>query len=242
MSNIEIYKKPQLIILEEQPKLRTMQIESRLTVAKLLVSNLLNDLGVGKNSDTNHHIRTIKFIAESMINYSAGEIEKAFQMFIAGDFREKPYQQLNSVIVGKVMGEYENHKRDKLKVYRQKETLKNQQMKKPTKAEEERIMLDAVDRVKKEVKEFGHIKGSAHHVYDFLVESGRVEFSKKERWAAHSIAKRMLIADEKNKAIGDYLLTKKLKKTLLQIEGGFNSRQVVIAKTLLIENLYKNDK
>ena len=240
MSNIQPYKKPQLIILEEQPKLRTIPMESRLAVAKKLVVNLLSDLGVGKNADTDHHIRTIKFISESMINYSEGEISKAFQMFIASEFREKPFQQLNSVIVGKVMNEYENYKREKLRVYRQKTSINKN--KPPTEAEQERIMLNAVDRVKKEIKETKNIQGHAHHIYDFLVKSGRVEFSDAEKKASYNIAKRQLISEAKNKAIVDYDLHKIIDKTISEINKNGNSSVVAVAKKILLIDYLTKEK
>ena len=214
-------------------------MEERLIKSTKIVETLLADLGVSKKANTDHHVRAIKFIADSMVNYSFGEIEKAFKMFIEGRFNEKPFQQLNSLIIGRVMSQYQNHKAETLRVYKQKETMRKQQSNIPTEAEKERIMLDGISRIEKEIKETGHVEGSVAHIYDFLEKSGRVKFDEKEKVACWKIAKRMLIADEKNSAIGNYFLTKKLKQTLSKIESGSNGRQIILAKTLLVENYFK---
>jgi len=120
MANIEVYKKPELILLEENVKLRDYDVEQRKVQATKLVINLLSDLGVGKNADTNHHKRAIKFIEESCKNYTAEEVEKAFQLAIEGVLNVDLLQQINPLVIGRVMREYQSYKNRKTAEYRRK--------------------------------------------------------------------------------------------------------------------------
>lgn len=121
MSGLQIYKKPHLAVISETKKLRDYEETERLTLATKLVGNLLNDLGVGKNSDTNHHIRAIKFINDSLGNYTPEEVEEAFKLFIMGKFQIEAYQQLNPLIIGRVISQFEEYKKQKLDKYRKEQ-------------------------------------------------------------------------------------------------------------------------
>ena len=120
MANIEIYKKPELIVLEENMKLRDYNDEQRNLQSIKLVNDLLSDLGVGKNADTKHHLRAIKFINDSCKNYTPEEIEKAFSLAIEGVLNVDLLQQINPLVIGKVMREYQSYKTRKTNEYRQK--------------------------------------------------------------------------------------------------------------------------
>ena len=120
MANIQIYKKPKLILLEENKKLRDYSDEQRNMQCINLVNNLLSDLGVGKNADTKHHLRAIKFLNDSCVNYTPQEIEKAFQLAIEGVLNVNLLQQINPLVIGLVMREYHSYKVRETKEYRRK--------------------------------------------------------------------------------------------------------------------------
>ena len=243
MSNIEIYKKPLLVKLEEQPKVRTFEMNERIAKSTQIVKLLLSDLGVGKNSDTDHHIRTIKFISESMVNYSFEEIEKAFQMFIAGDFREKPFQQLNAVIVGKVMSEYENHKRETLKVYRQKETMRKQELKPPSGLDISKQIEESIEEMRKEYYKTGKIVGIVTHLYSHLFKKGVLPQHNRE-YIAKITLKSIQIAKSEAMTEASLSLDKHrgLKKVISEIEEAGNSAVKIIAKRIILQEYFEQIK
>ena len=168
-------------------------------------------------------------IKDQCIGMGFDEIKIMFEKYADGKMSIKPIPNyFDRILLGKIVNEYKSTKIKKV----------TEQPKKPTEAEINRIMLDAFDRIKAEVKEFGSIQGSAHHIYDFVTKRGQIIFSDAEKKAAFSISKREIISDEKNKAIGNYELKKKLKHTLAMIENGSNSRVIINAKKLLLENYF----
>ena len=184
MSNIQQYKKPELIVLEEKPKLTSYPMEQRLAVCTGIVKELLQFLGVGKNSDSDHHVKSIKFIAESCQFYSYEEILKAFNMYVAGRFQQEAYQQLNPVVIGYVMREFEFYKREQLKLYRQKESMKKDEPTEPTEAEKKKSIEDAITRTYLEFKNTGKVTGLITHIYNHLDLEGKFQGNKSDKdWA-----------------------------------------------------------
>lgn len=208
----------------------------------ILINYLLGLLGISSLENDKkemHYVVLDDFINDSLKNYSYDEIKIAFKNHIRGDYNIPAFNKLDSIIAGKVMRAYDLQKSEIIK--NEKIKIRNEYGFQPmTDAEVERVMLDAVDRVKKEILETGNLEGTAHHVYDFLTESGRLDFTPEEKRAAFSIAKRELLSDAKLKADGDYQLYKKLDKTLSKIHEGANQRQKSRAKTILIINHFKN--
>lgn len=173
-------------------------------------------------------------LKEQCIGMGFPEIKKMFEMYADGNMSVKPMTNFfDRVLLGKIVSEYKTISNMKKRIKAEGVPM--------TDAEVERVMLDAVDRVKKEIKETGDLVGTAHHVYDFLTESGRLNFSPEEKNTAMSIAKRELLSDAKKQADGDYQLHKKLDKTLSKIHKGANARHKSMAKTILIINYFKNN-
>jgi len=172
-------------------------------------------------------------IKEQCIGMGLAEIKKMFEMYADSKLSIEPIPNyFDRVLLGKIVNEYKFLKKPKAKITEMK----------PTEAEQERIMLDAVDRVKKEIKETKNIQGHAHHIYDFLVKSGRVEFSDAEKKASYNIAKRQLISEAKNKAIVDYDLHKIIDKTISEINKNGNSSVVAVAKKILLIDYLTKEK
>lgn len=241
MSNLQTYKLPLLAILEQKKKLRDYNPEQRLGISKNLVVNLLNDLGVSAKADTNHHIRAIKYISESCVNYSAEEVEKAFALCIGGDIKIDLYQQVNALVIGKVIREYEIYKKENLKEYRRK--IKQQQIKKPTYTEEdkENIMLEAVDRVEKEFQVNGHITGAVTHIYDHLFAKGVLpKHDKKFKDNILQQAKKIAKSEVMTAAGANYEIHRQLNTLLQEVETGECDKIKPISKRLVLEMYFKN--
>jgi hypothetical protein len=126
MSNIEIYKPPMLAIIEQETKLRDMPSEERLMKCTQIVANLLLDLGVGSKSDPQQHLRVIKFLADDCGKYTVKEVEYAFKLAIQGKLSVDLFQQINVLVVGKVLNAFDNYKTEKLRNFRAKKSLTNQ--------------------------------------------------------------------------------------------------------------------
>jgi len=240
MSNIVIYEKPLLAVLESHKKMRDYSDEERMTISKDLIKNLLNDLGVGKNSDTQHHIRAIKHTYDTLGHYTPEEVKHAFTMFISHKLNIDVYQQLNSVVIGRVMREYEIQKIDKLRLYKQKMAeLKNKE-KEMSEEDKEFIMLEAVDRIKKEVQQNGTIVSNVIGVYMYLYSKGVLpehtkEFKEKYTKLAIPIA-RGEAASKATYSLDDH---RKLKERIESITQGKGEAIKNIAKRLILTDYFK---
>lgn len=242
---LSIYKKPELAKLEEGIKIKDLSNQAE--AIEKLVYVLLTDLGVGDNANEMQHIRVAQFIIETLNSYTVEEVMKAFDLFIMGEFEPmKPFQQLNKVVIGRVMREYEFYKREKLRLYRLEQTkLKN--MKKPlSEAEQTRKMLDAVDRVKREVADYGQAKEQInnHHIYDWMVKSGRISkdlFSAKEKNDAIEKSKKIQLREFMESAQKDYSIHRNVMKVKKEIEDGNSPRTLKMAKSILISEYIKRN-
>lgn len=229
-------KKPMEIILAENKKIREYPVEARIGLATEISVELLDMLGVGGGSNEDHHIRAIKFIAECLLNYTKEEIIHAVNMALTGEFEIKLYQQLNAVVLGTIMREYELHKRKKVITYNKtKKVLENGDI---SEIEKERIMLDAVTRCEQEVKKHGQLKTSAHHVYDFLEKSGRAEFLKVDKVREYKKVKEAQVAKLELEALGDLDRRKSLKGQIKRINEGKDGTTITETKHKLVERFF----
>ena len=242
MSNIKQYKPPLLAILEQNKKLRDYTPEERLTISKKLVVDLLGDLGVSAKADTNHHIRAIKYIHESCINYAPEEIEKAFALAINGEIRIDLYQQINALVIGKVMREFEFYKKERLKTHRRKmqERQQQQEVEQPTDQEKENIMIEAVDRLQKEYQQHKRIISACIHVYDHLFKTHKLPKHTDEfRDRIHK--KAVIVAqNEYMVSIDNYEDHKIVKRALAEIEKGTSDKIIPVAKRIILEEYFKS--
>ena len=246
MNEIVIYKEPKLAKLEnEGKKLRDISMDLRLGGAKVVVQFLLSDLGVSNKADTNHHVRTIKFICDSLINYTFAEIEEAFAMFIRGEFKEKPLQQLNPLIAGKVMMYYENHKKEKLKLWRIQESEKKQAQSIPTLQEQNAQMDEVVITTFLEWKQTGQINGIVTHIYAYLHKIGKLpkhtkEYKENKTKIARVIYKKDLLV-QKQKAT-DKDIAKEVKNLISKSESAVNGQLNTIIKKLVIIDYFNTEE
>lgn len=246
MSNVVVHKKPMLVVLEQKRKLAQYGQHEVLTTVKKLVDNLLNDLGVGTgNSD--HHVRTIKFIMDNYLHYSPEEIEKAFSLYIKNELVVPVFQQLNSVVVGKVMSAYEEYKTKKLAEYRRKQLEQKNKPKPMTAQEIEFIMIEGCDRLFKNYVSTKEIDGMYTHIYDYLFDKNLLPTDKLYKQAIFAKAKIMAVRERKEEGHSQHQKKAIIEKAVEQIlEGGDNSKSILISKKLVLidyfDKLIREDK
>lgn len=134
VSKIEMPDKPIMAIALENHKLRDFPEEILNANTMGLVKWLLDLLGVSmKGDNVNHHLACVEFVNKSLGNFTYQEIKLAFEMYVSGKFYEpngKPMlvtQQLNAVVIGRVMREYDLRKKNELDSYRRKKELMSRQ-------------------------------------------------------------------------------------------------------------------
>lgn len=164
MDKLQIYKKPELAILSDERKLRSYNDVERLTIAKGIVENLLNSLGVSNKSNEEHHIEAIRYIASNK-EFSPGEFKKAFELVMTGVLKIELYQQVNCLIIGKVMNLYKNHKIENLKLYKQKMQLEENKQKELSSEEKKELLLSGIKSTFEEFKSNGSIPVSRLYLY-----------------------------------------------------------------------------
>lgn len=240
MNKLQIYKTPELAILEQNKKLRDYSEIERLTIAKNLVDNLLGDLGVSAKADTNHHVRAIKHIAETLLNYAPEEIEKAFQMYINHEFKLEVYQQLNSVVIGNVLREYEFNKKEKLAEYRRK--VAQEKVVPMTKEEESEYTKLAVQKSLNYFIEYREVDKERIYVYDILDSLGKLPTDIGEKNRIKEDAK--MICEREQSELKPSTIDEKREfaQILKQIKNGSHSKIITKCKELVLAKFYRNLK
>ena len=182
MSNIQIYKKPELQILSEKPKFRSMNEEQRNGMAHKIVEKLSNMLGVSSRANENHVIETIGFIAENYPNHSPDEIIKAFQLALSGKLDVELFQQLNSIVIGKVMKMYDRFKLNELSDYRRKQAEEKAKSEFELSEEQKRAINNKAVLLSLDYYlENGSVDKTRLYVYDTLVKRELLSVSNEEK-------------------------------------------------------------
>ncbi len=184
MTDIQKYKPPKLALLEQKKKLRDYVIEERNTETTKLVVRLLSLLGVSPGKEV-QWASLYKFINDVYLLSTYEEIDEAFDMYISNKFTLKPYQQLNAVVFGQVMREFEFYKKERLKEYRRK---RKPQLKPLTPDEQKQLIRDAIKDEFENYKFSGELNANRNYLYDELINLGLdvEEKFKKVAWK-HSI-------------------------------------------------------
>jgi hypothetical protein len=239
MSELILYQPPLLAVLESKPKLRTYQPEQRLMLIKNLVVSLLGDLGVSSKADTEHHIRSIKFINETCLNWTIEEIEKAFQMYICNEFDVEVFQQLNPVVIGKVMSAYQEYKAQKLANYKEKLKAEQNKPKEMSEQEKEEIMINATLRLYQEYRKENKVDGFIKHIYDFLYEKGLLPTDPEYKRQIFEKAKMYAKAEVRAGRSVSFTPSRIVKDILAKIEDGTSDKIIPIAKRIVIEEYFE---
>ena len=237
------YKKPGLLVLADAPKLREIPEEEKNAKTVKLIIYLLNLLGVTKVKTEQHNALAVH-ISENYADSTFEEIHKAFNLFVKGEFETKPYQQLNAVVFGKVMSEYDELKRNQSKTYQ----LQLQEFKRksePMSQEEidgfmELSILKAIETFAKT----GVIEVPGNK-YDWLDSKGRLQGeATDEDWKSYkktkySYCKARLIAKFKNKETISIEEIIKKRDVIKELEEAKSGKVVLMSKTEILEDYFK---
>ncbi len=181
MSNITTYKKPELAVISEVKKMREYSDTDRLTIAKNIVNGLLIKLGVSGRSNTKHHIEVIRFIADNK-EFTPEEFTKAFDLAIDGELKIDLFQQLNRVVMGRVMTLYKTYKIEKLRAYTQRKAPEQPL----TPEQQKQLISNAIKDEFTNYKFSGELNENRNYLYDELKIDVEDKF-KRVAWK-HSIA------------------------------------------------------
>ena len=181
MTNITTYKKPELAIISDAKKMREYSDTDRLTIAKNIVVGLIGRLGVSGKATATHHVESIRFIAGNK-EFTPEEFTKAFELAMDGTLKIDLFQQLNCVVIGRVMTLYKTYKIEKLRAYRQRRAPE-----KPLTTEQQKQLIrDAIKDEFTNYKFSGELNTNRNYLYDELNIEVEDKF-KKVAWK-HSIA------------------------------------------------------
>ena len=232
--------KPLLAVLESQKQLRDYS-ETEINVALANLTIHLLDLLAVNTGKVDHQIKLNEFIKASNFNLTIEEIKHAFNLFVQGEFSIKPMQQLNAIVFGNVMKEYKVYKIEKLRVYRQKKQLRENQKAIPSKQDQEKMLDEAIVNAYLEYKNIGTLTGVVSHIYDYLFKQGKLPPHTKEFKAmifkkAQTIAKN----EQMTQASKSIELHRNLKNALAKIEAGKFDGLKTISKRLVLIEYFKN--
>ena len=181
MPNITTYKKPELAIISEVKKMREYSEVERNTLAHTIVVGLVRRLGVSGRSNPNHHLECERYISNNK-EFTPEEFTKAFELAIEGELKIDLFQQLNCVVIGRVMVLYKTYKIEKLRAYRQRKTPE-----KPlTPNQQKQLISDAIKDEFENYKLSGELNANRNYLYDELNIEVEDKF-KKVAWK-HSIS------------------------------------------------------
>lgn len=239
MSNIQIYKKPMLAIIEQETKLREMPNEERLMKCTQVVANLLLDLGVSSKSDAQQHLRVIKFLVDDCGKYTIKEIELSFKLAIQGKLSIDLFQQINVLVVGKVLNAFDNYKIEKLRNFRNKESMANEKEKSMT---DEQIKCINNLLVNEQLDMFidkGLINTNKIYVYDVLDKMGYMPTDLKYKNDVKNDAISLLDNEYKNKKATSLEEKRSFKNIVKEINSGKGGKVVNKCKELALYDFFR---
>ena len=239
MSNIQIYKQPMLVTIEQETKLREMPDEERLMKCTQIVANLLLDLGVSSKSDPQQHLRVIKFLSDDCGKYTVKEIELSFKLAIQGKLEIDLFQQINVLVVGKVLNSFDNYKIEKLRNFRT-ESLKEKQIK--NQMNEKEIELSNNSIIKEQFDLFIEkriVNPKRFYAYDILDEKGYMPTELKYKKEVHKDAVEILLSEYNQKKAISIDDKRSLKTIIDKIKKGEGGKVVNKCKELALYDFFK---
>ena len=172
-------------------------------------------------------------IKQQCIGMGFNEIKKMFEMYVDSKLNLKPIPNyFDRILLGKIVDSYKALNKPKSKP--------NQELK-MSEEDKEFIMLEAVDRIKKEVEQNGKIESNVIGVYMYLYSKNVLpehtkEFKEKYTKLAIPIAKGE-VASKATYSLDDH---RKLKGRIESISQGKGELIKNIAKKLILTDYFKN--
>ena len=204
--------KPNMALAYENPKLRAYNEAERKTRVTEAVLYILDLLGVN-DGKVEHTGAAINFISDVYLNHTIEEIKLAFKMFASGKFYEdgRPMfaaQQLNGLVIGKVMNAYDKDKKEKLVEY---EKLRREQQMEENEKTPEQIERDIEKGLIDHYNHYldtGDLQGACDPIYWRLKRQGKFDWSEEQKELAKERATAYLTTearlDGKNTAISGF--------------------------------------
>jgi hypothetical protein len=159
------------------------------------------------------------------------QIKKMFEMYVDSKLNLKPIPNyFDRILLGKIVDSYKALNAVKPKKVEEKE-MSDQ--------EKDFIMLEAVDRIKREVKHNGTITSMCAHVYDYLDGQGKLPTDKEYKLEVFERAKAIAKGDAATKSKYSLDDHRKLQKTIKDISDGKHSAVIDISKRLVLEEYFK---
>lgn len=244
MNNLQIYKKPLLAVLEQEKKIREYNAEERLMLSKNIIQTLLIDLGVGKNSDPEQHVRAIKYLSEDCGKYSFEEIQEAFKLAIVGKLhfgksKIDLFQQVNVLIVGKVLTAFDDYKNEKLKIYRLAEKQKREALPMMNKEEIKKFTKQAVEKQIEYFLKYRVVDKSRVHVYDIFDKIGLMPTDLNYKNSVKKDAIDILKQEYSQKKASNKDEFNQIKNTLKSLENGRCDEIKTKCKELALEEFLR---
>jgi hypothetical protein len=238
MSNLTTYKTPLLAVLEQEKKIREYSEEERLTLSLNLVTNLLLDLGVSSKSDPEQHQRAIQFLANDCGKYTIREIDKAFKLAIQGYLNIDLFQQVNVLVIGKVLKAFDDYKIEQLRVFRQKK-IKQEQSQIMTEQEKNEYIKHAILKQILFFKENGYCDENRFFVYDLFEKNGLLNLDKETKLKIKKQAIESLKKEYNTKRAKDRYENKLLKEKIKDLDKEKSDEIKIRCKVLALEYYLK---
>jgi len=174
-------------------------------------------------------------IKTSCIGMGFNEIKKMFEMYVDSKLSLKPIPNyFDRILLGKIVSEY--------KVLTAKKNKPIMEEKEISEKEKEFIMIEAVDRIEKEVLQTGDIITPCSHIYDYIHKQGKLPKHTKEFKSKYlKNAKLKLKGVEATRASADYEIHKKLKTILEKIDNNNHDGLIPMVKKLVLIDYFKKD-
>ncbi|AKG94217.1 hypothetical protein AVT43_gp43 [Polaribacter phage P12002L] len=240
MSNIQIYKPPLLAVLEQEKKLREYNDQERLFACKTIIDGLLLDLGVGTKADVQQHIRAIKYLCDECGKYSVSEIQKAFSLAISGKLEIDLFQQVNVLVIGKVLNAFDNYKKEKLKVYRLKQKTEKE-TKSMSDEEAKKYTIQAITLQVNYFLENRSVDKSRIHVYDIFDKMGLMPTDIEYKNSVKKDAIEILKKEYSQKKASSKEEFNKIKTNIKLLEIGEGDGVIAKCKELALEDFLRKE-
>lgn len=163
-----------ITVLTSGKKLRDYEPSVRLNYSLQTFEMLLKRIGVSNKSDVEHHKEALRFLNSNFLDLSYEEILLAFDLAMSGEIKIDLFQQINALVIGKVLAEYRVYKAKKIIELRKKQEIMDEknQLSELTESGKRQIVVDGCLRVFNEYKNTLRILGTCDHVYDYLFKLG----------------------------------------------------------------------
>lgn len=242
MDQLQIYSKPELVLISEKKKLRNYTPDERTMKSANLVYRLLNLLGVN-DGKTEHHTELVNHVTNFYGHFTFEQIEKAFGMFISRQLKTQPFQQLNAVVFGNVMQEFDDYQKEQTRVYRLAiQEFKNKAVP-MSEDEKDQIMEESIEKAIQKYKKTGEIE-MAHSKYDWLDLKGKLqegltrdEWDSRKRSKYLSVKHRLIAVYENMKATNTEEKTE-YKNIIKELQEPKSGKIITQSKKELLENYF----